>query len=419
MNKILAKELKAKFAEGFANSDRFSCDKGNPFFIKIGTKRFFVFLKNISSAYFSNLPDITRVQLPYSEHFANIVNANVTFIVLGYDAESDTFVSWDPKSIQERLNARGNVSLYSRKSLQIQSGREFRSGSLSNGDKIVIFPRQLLPQFFGKVSDLFSKGTTSDTSLPPTIRSGYETDKLYEINDRKLLSKMKPLLKKNRVLQAVAVCAKHYADKYKSMGFKDWFKLVDNVYRNTNGMVAAEPPATHPYTVDATRRSYAGSEHSRVSEGTRERFYGLADSIYNLLKTDCCSKAAGWRLHKSKRFVQAVFSCWKTNYEGFSLYYEPETGKQYLATNCLPKHNRLISISLTENKKKIENALGKNLRWNISTWEGVSEYVGSNPLEIANRIKAYIHTLKPYLDEVLPLSNKSRKFLSQSKNSAH
>ena len=79
MRKILAKELKIKFIETLSDLVNFSYEDGNPFLIKIGTKRFFIFLKNLSPAYFKNSPDVTRVQLPYSDHFSKIFKADILF----------------------------------------------------------------------------------------------------------------------------------------------------------------------------------------------------------------------------------------------------------------------------------------------------------------------------------------------------
>ena len=52
------------------------------------------------------------------------------------------------------------------------------------------------------------------------------------LNDKLLLEKLVPLLKKNKVLEAVEVCTLFYVGKYKSMTFKDWFKLINNIYNN-------------------------------------------------------------------------------------------------------------------------------------------------------------------------------------------
>ena len=60
MRNVLAKELKIKFIEILDQIEDFSCEDGNPFLIKIKTSQYFVFLKNISPAYFKNSPDVTQ-----------------------------------------------------------------------------------------------------------------------------------------------------------------------------------------------------------------------------------------------------------------------------------------------------------------------------------------------------------------------
>ncbi len=241
MRKILAKELKIKFIETLSNLEKFSYEEGNPFLIKIGTKRFFVFLKNLSPAYFKNSPDVTRVQLPYSEHFSKIFKADIPFIILGYDVDNDTIVCWNPKNVKQRLNAKNNVSLYSRESLQKKvKPNEFKSGYLSNGEKIIIFKRVNLTIFFDNISTLFKEQKVENEDIPlnilnePLIEN--ITDKLIELTDKSLIIEIKPLLKKNKVLEAVEVCMLFYKGKYKTMTFKDWFDLVKLKYKEiSNG----------------------------------------------------------------------------------------------------------------------------------------------------------------------------------------
>jgi len=240
MRTILAKELKIKFIEVLNAVDGFSYEDGNPFLIKIGANRFFVFLKNISPAYFKNSPDVTRVQLPYSPHFTKIIKANIPFVILGYDVDNDTVVSWNPKKLKERLNAKSSVSLYSRNSLQekMKVG-EFKAGYLTNGEKIILFNRETLPAFFERLSKLFGSGELNFTDAeedetPSRVEEDYSTDKLFEIRDKSLIAEIKPLLKKNKVLEAVEICSKHYGNKYKSMNFKDWFKVVNDLYQEVS-----------------------------------------------------------------------------------------------------------------------------------------------------------------------------------------
>lgn len=239
MRNIQSKELKIKFIESLNEVDSFSYEDGNPFMIRIGANRYFIFLKNISPAYFKNSPDVTRVQLPFSEHFAKAFRANIPFCILGYDVDNDTVVSWNPKKLKERLNAKQNVSLYSRNSLQekVEDG-EFKAGYLSNGEKIIVFNRESLPLFFQRMTKLFRNNEISfeeeETEIddaPSMVEEDYATDKLFEIRDKVLIAQIKPLLRKNKVLEAVGICSKHYGNKYKSMNFKDWYKVVNNLYQ--------------------------------------------------------------------------------------------------------------------------------------------------------------------------------------------
>lgn len=343
MRKLIAKDLKIKFIETLNELDQFSYEEGNPFLIKIGTKQYFVFLKNLSPAYFVNSPDVTRVQLPYSDHFSKIFKAEIPFIILGYDVDTDTVVSWNPQKVKERLNAKSNVSLYSRSSLQDEvKDDEFRFGYLSNGEKFVLFKRENLINFFDVALSLFKENSATDAvsvskrkvplsererfvlwmqdkwaentvkayaygidkiskdlkeiseikqsslfdiKTPATLRELYKkwysvkefkdkdliakyqnsnsfkrfiefreheqslnpkstktigtqtaiepktTNTVSEITDKELLQTIKPLLKKNQVLQAVEITSKYFGNKYKSMTFKDWYKLVSELYK--------------------------------------------------------------------------------------------------------------------------------------------------------------------------------------------
>lgn len=238
MRNILAKELKLKFVEILNQTEEFDYERENPFLIKIKNLQYYVFLKNISSAYFKKSLDITRVQLPSSSHFSEISNSPIPFVILGYDIDNDVFVCWNPYKIKERLNAKSNVSLYSRESLQSQvKFNEFKEGCLSNGEKIILFDRENLPVFFEKLPQLFDvtevvkKDSKSEIINEPKVSY---SKKLFEITDTNLLGQIMPMLEKNRVLEAVETCTSFYGDKYQSMSFKDWFKIVENLYQKSN-----------------------------------------------------------------------------------------------------------------------------------------------------------------------------------------
>lgn len=238
MRNILAKELKIKFVETLSGIDGFSYEDGNPFLIKIYDEPFFIFLKNLSPAYFKNSPDVTRVQLPFSDHFDKIFKANIPFIILGYDVDNDTVVCWNPSKIKERLNAKSNVSLYSRNSLQsdIKQG-ELKTGYLSNGEKLILFRREDLYLFFENLATLFNDNQMIIQNIQNVVSEPteiYFSGKLQEITDVQVLNLINPLLEKNRVLEAVEICTKFYQDKFKNMTFKDWFTLINNLYNKLN-----------------------------------------------------------------------------------------------------------------------------------------------------------------------------------------
>ncbi len=235
MRNILAKELKIKFVETLSRIDGFNYKDGNPFLIKILDKQFFVFLKNLSPAYFKNSPDVTRVQLPFSYHFDKIFKANIPFVILGYDVDNDTVVSWNPSKIKERLNAKNNVSLYSRNTLQSNINKnEIKTGFLSNGEKIILFRREDLELFFQKLPLLYEDNQLKHNEYEDIVSEPIEflfPEKLYEITDIQLLNLLTPLLEKNRVLEAVEICIKYYQDKFTKMSFKDWFNLIESHYK--------------------------------------------------------------------------------------------------------------------------------------------------------------------------------------------
>lgn len=239
MRKLFAKDLKIKFIETLNELDEFSYEEGNPFLIKIGTDKYFVFLKNLSPAYFKNSPDVTRVQLPYSAHFSKIFKADIPFVILGYDADTDTVVSWNPQKIKERLNAKSNVSLYSRYSLQEQvKDNEFKFGYLTNGEKIVSFKLENLINFFDSIKELFNDQRYKEMEISKEIFNEPTVDfipyKLFEITDKILLQQIIPLLEKNRVLQAVEITSNYYEGQFEKMVFKDWYKLVSDIYKKMN-----------------------------------------------------------------------------------------------------------------------------------------------------------------------------------------
>lgn len=231
MKKIPAKELKELFCSGVAGND-VVCVEGNPFLFKKGEFCCYVFLKNISPAYFANQPNITRVQLPSSARFKEVISHELKFIILGYDAENEVFVSWNPKNIKDRLNTKANVSLYSRLGLQSKvNENEFKYGFLSNGEKIVLFKKTSLIQFFSELEALFDENIKTYERKASPLKAKKKT---IQIDEEKIKALIEPLLKANRVLQAVSLLAEEFKEdpSYINLTFKDWFGIVNIIYKD-------------------------------------------------------------------------------------------------------------------------------------------------------------------------------------------
>lgn len=233
--KISATELKKKFIDTFKNERIYSYEQGNPFLIKNKGKEFYVFLKNISPAYYPKYPDITRIQLPFSEHFKKISNSSISFIILGYNSEYATFTGWDPSKIKSRLNNKSNVSLFSRDSFQEKLDfNDFKKHHISNGDKVILFSIESTPNYFNSVDCLFGideNKIEGITKKQLTINLFDTKDKLEEIDDKIILKKIKLLIKKDEILEAVNTCALYYQDDYPKMELKDWFELVEKYHK--------------------------------------------------------------------------------------------------------------------------------------------------------------------------------------------
>ena len=69
--------LQQIFIESLAECESFKIIDGlNPFHIILNNRELFVYIKNLSSAYFTN-PDVWRVQLPKKEEFEPIKDGEI------------------------------------------------------------------------------------------------------------------------------------------------------------------------------------------------------------------------------------------------------------------------------------------------------------------------------------------------------
>ena len=164
----------------------------NPLVIEIGGATVALYIRKITSAYFKNRPDVTRIQLHDSSSIKDLETQGVKVLILGYCPEFNCVVLWPPESTTSRFNKRKNVSLYSRKSFQKEAGSSntpmrYR---LKNSDTITGFPLTLLSQslkdFFGQQNNyakspkLFDDDPQKNETVDSTNNSGALTDILKQ-----------------------------------------------------------------------------------------------------------------------------------------------------------------------------------------------------------------------------------------------
>jgi hypothetical protein len=235
--KIPALELRRIFLEAFNRECHEVIAEGNPFLFKAFDQQFYVFLKNISPAYYTKYPDIARIQLPFSHHFKVISKSNFPFIILGYNALYNTFTAWNPNDIKERLNQKTNVSLFTRDSFQENIRlNTFREKFISNGDKVILFDSRTLPMFFNNYKTLFSisidkrklKYINANKSKSNTEVTRGE---LTKIEDQIILKDLIQYQAKSDMIGAVLMCSEKYALKYPDMTISKWTKLVTNYFQ--------------------------------------------------------------------------------------------------------------------------------------------------------------------------------------------
>lgn len=230
MTRLPKKKLKELF-ESIVGQSGTMCGEGNPFILEKGNFKCYVFIKNISPAYYSNYPDNSRVQLPSSDRFKEVIESNLDFLILGYDNENEVFAAWNPSLIKDRLNEKTNVSVYSRFSWQrsVTDGK-FEEHHLGNDEKILLFKKELLNEYFDQYRILFE--------LPKNVAStNIGSNRVVGVDLKEVQNIINPLLKEHKVLQAVALLEDilKSESEYKELSFKDYFEIVNKMYKDFYG----------------------------------------------------------------------------------------------------------------------------------------------------------------------------------------
>jgi len=131
-------------------------DKKNPCHIMFAGIEFYVYVKNISSAYFSN-PDVSRAQLTGVDTLNAIKQSDALFILLGYDSENRIFAAWNPHIAKQRIGTSSSPSLYSRFSWQKEAATQgdFITRELKNDGSVLLFPQEYISLFLDSIGMFF------------------------------------------------------------------------------------------------------------------------------------------------------------------------------------------------------------------------------------------------------------------------
>ncbi len=235
IEKIFSETLLQLMIEVLKTSTDFSYISGTqPFFMQFKNKEYYIYVKNLSSAYFKERPDTTRAQLPIREEFNKIKKSTIPFIFLGYDQQNDVLVCWNYHNVKARLNEKRSVSFYSRQFFQDEvSLGTFLRKSLKNGDEPILFKRRDLVEFFNQIDTFFP--LSNDEVQPPekTENEQFVTNgKLLKITDKELIEHLKPLIETKRTLQALKVVGDFYKGQFPTMKLVDWNKLIKEIFIN-------------------------------------------------------------------------------------------------------------------------------------------------------------------------------------------
>lgn len=247
--------LQELFLEALNGVDYCFIEGSNPFRILLNGKEYWIYIKNLTSAHFDN-KDIWRAQLPHRDDFNSIKESDIDFILLGYDGENDVYATWNPIWVKQRLNDNGNVSFYSRLSLQqqVRQKKQFKRLQLNNDGEVVVFPRENTRMFFINVQSYFlavgDYVAVGSKRRPTTTPRGschkvfqepshhdWEAEytdsngKLTRIANPQLIDRLRPYLDTDYKKTAAAFNAidSFYGNRFPQMEISDWGKLINDI----------------------------------------------------------------------------------------------------------------------------------------------------------------------------------------------
>lgn len=233
-NKVYPETLLQLMLDVLNKSPQFNYINGiQPFMMSFSGQKYYVYVKNLSSAYFKERPDTTRAQLPIKQEFEKIKKSDIPFVFLGFDQINDVLVCWNYHIAKQRLNEKKSVSFYSRLFFQeeVVSGEILRK-QLKNGDEPILFKRKDLILFFEKIDTFFDVSFGSEIITCNNINNNENpfvaNGRIYKIVEEDLLKQLEPVMNAHHTLEAIKIAEQYYRGKYPNMRIKDWSMLVKN-----------------------------------------------------------------------------------------------------------------------------------------------------------------------------------------------
>ncbi len=196
-------------------------------------KRFAAFAKNICHGGNSYEAYVHRAQLPKNKEFDKI-EADETFLFLGYSETFDVFACWDVNVVKSRLNKRKYVSFFCRHDIPSVECGQIVQAKLSNGLRYCLFKSSEAGRFLVNVDSLFS----AELSLADEFPLVKETILVGEYGGRKRVDgdswedEVSALIERLIVddglsdLAAVSVLMNKYADHFPNRTLKTWLQIV-------------------------------------------------------------------------------------------------------------------------------------------------------------------------------------------------
>lgn len=184
-----------------ATFKRLDTELNNPGHIMFNGEEYYVYIKNLSSAYFEN-PDVWRAQMTGVDSLNEIKATNATFVLLGFDSDNLVYATWNPTQVKQRIGTAKSPSLYSRLSLQqqVSQTKEIRSMTLNNDLQVLVFPLDRLVdifsslyQFFPDTSDYVAVGSKRRSEANAAYKELTNIRKLDEFAKYLLSSGIQPL----------------------------------------------------------------------------------------------------------------------------------------------------------------------------------------------------------------------------------